>query len=207
MPLPKIQITLKKDGRQVAWFRDTAGRVRTSTGSMNWTRAEQIRDLANFGILRQLAQLDAGLGSDGQPMKPLAAGYAQWKSKVGLEPKRNLLGLGGLVKTVNPKTGAKRILHSATHMSGRGHLRDDIRINQVDDRQATISITNTASRNKARGNERRAPWWGWSPESARQMTARAAQIFQTGVAEYLYTMGLIGANALSEAKTMWRKVA
>ena len=39
------------------------------------------------------------------------------------------------------------------------------------------------------------------------MTAAAAEVFQTGVAEHLFAMGLIGASALSEAKRMWRKVS
>ena len=84
---------------------------------------------------------------------------------------------------------------------------DDIRINYLDDRSATIAITNKLSRDKARGNEAKAPWWGWSTDSVRKLTSAAAEIFQTGAAEHLFAMGLIGASALSEAKRMWRKVA
>jgi hypothetical protein len=203
MPLPKITIRTWKDGRQVARFRDTQGLVRTSAGPMNWTRAEQLKQLADYGIALQIAQARGGLGSDGQRMPALKGGsraifvasvngraqftrktYADWKAAHGLQGVRDLYG---------PGKG--------------GHMLDDIRINYLDDRQASIAITSKTSRDKARGNEKRAPWWGWSPDSVRKLTSAAAEIFQTGVAEYLFTMGLIGANALSEAKRMWRKVA
>ena len=203
MPLPKITIKTWKDGRQVARFRDSQGLVRTSTGPMNWTRAEQIKQLADYGIVLQIAQARAGLGSDGQPMPPLKNGsraafvarengrarftrktYGDWKAAHGLQPIRDLYGAGK-----------------------GGHMLDDIRINYLDDRQATIAITNKLNRDKARGNEAKAPWWGWSTDSVRKLTAAAAEIFQTGAAEHLFAMGLIGASALSEAKRMWRKVA
>lgn len=204
MPLPQIKITMRKDGRQVARFRDSQGLVRTSTGPVNWMRAEQIKQLADYGIALQVAQARAGLGSDGQQMAPLKTGsgravfvasvngkrqfarktYADWKSAHGLQPVRDLYG---------PGKG--------------GHMLDDIRVNYLDDQQATVAITTRTSRDKARGNERRSPWWGWSPDSVRKITAAAAEIFQTGVAEHLYAMGLIGANALAEAKRLWRKAA
>jgi hypothetical protein len=204
MPLPKITIKTWKDGRQVGRFRDTEDKlVRTSAGPMNWSKAEQIKQLADYGIVLQVAQARAGIGSDGQQMPPLKGGsrsifvarvngkavfrqktYADWKAAHGLQPIRDLYGPGK-----------------------DGHLLDDIRINQLDDRQATISITSNVSRIKARANERRAPWWGWDDDSVRKLTSVAADIFQTGVAEYLYTMGLIGANALSQAKRLWKKVA
>lgn len=203
MPLPKITIKTWKDGRQVARFRDSQGLVRTSVGTMNWARAEQIKQLADYGIALQVAQARAGLGSDGQQMPPLKGGsravfvasvngkarftrktYADWKAAHGLQPARNLYGAGK-----------------------DGHMLDDIRINYLDDQRASIAITSRSSRGKASGNEQRSPWWGWSPDSVRKLTSAAAEIFQTGVAEHLFAMGLIGANALSEAKRMWRKVA
>ena len=203
MPLPKITIKTWKDGRQVARFRDSQGLVRTSAGPMNWTRAEQIKQLADYGIVLQIAQARAGLGSDGQQMPPLKGGsravfvarengrarfarktYGDWKAAHGLQPIRDLYGAGK-----------------------GGHMHDDIRINYLDDRQSSIAITSRVSRDKARGNEAKAPWWGWSTDSIRKLTADAAEIFQTGVAEHLFAMGLLGASALSEAKRMWRKVS
>src|ERR1017187_1623791 len=144
MPLPKITIKTWKDGRMVARFRDSQGLVRTSAGPMNWARAEQIKQLADYGIVLQIAQARAGLGSDGQPMPPLKSGsravflasvngrarfsrktYADWKAAHGLQPIRDLYG------------AAKG-----------GHMLDDIRINYLDDRSATIAITNKLNRDK-----------------------------------------------------------
>jgi hypothetical protein len=205
MPLPKFQVTKKKDGREVTWFRDTQGRVRISEKAKNnWTRVEQIRDLADYGILLQLAQLDAGLGSDGSPAKVLSGRYAAWKSKMGLESKRNLLGLGGRPMVTN-KAGEKRRLKSATHMQGRGHMRDDIRVNYVDEQKATITISNQASRIKARANEQKSPWYGWSPSSITKLREYAHQLFGTGIAEQLFELGLIGASALSFATQKLRR--
>jgi hypothetical protein len=207
MPLPKITIKTRKDGRQVARFRDNQGLVRTAPSMQgnagSWVRAEQVKQLADYGIVLQVAQARAGIASDGQAMPPLKGGsravfvaavngrarftrktYGDWKAAHGLQPIRDLYGAGK-----------------------GGHMLDDIRINYLDDRQSTIAITSKVSRDKARANEQRAPWWGWSTDSVRKLTAAAAEIFQTGVAEHLFAMGLIGASALSEAKRMWRKVA
>lgn len=201
MPLPQFKVTKYKDGRVVQSFRDTQGRVRTVVGisENRWTRAEQVRELADYGILLQLAQLDQGLGSDGMPMKALSARYASWKARVGLEPKRNLLGLGGRPVVTNTK-GVQRQLRSARYMAGRGHMRDDIRVSYVDDQKATITISNEASRIKARANETKAPWWGWSPASYRLMQQRAAQLWGAGPAERLFQLGMIGASALAFAR-------
>src|SRR5690349_48601 len=102
MPLPKIEFTMKKDGRQVAWFREDAGRVRTRVGitEEGWTRAEQIRELAEYGIKLQLDQAARGLGSDGGPMPPLKYGPVRFVTRTAagaqFERKtiRNLYGPG-----------------------------------------------------------------------------------------------------------------
>ena len=201
MPMPDLKFTKKKDGREVAWFRDTQGRVRTRAGT-DWVKADQVKELAEYGIQLQKAQCAAGLGSDGSAMPALKAsvvvakglangvfqfgrkGYAQQKSSLGLQPMRDLYGLGK-----------------------GGHMLNDIRINYLDDRQATIAITTLKSRQKAKGNENRAPWWGWSPDSVQKMTARAAEIFGTGMAEYLVSMGLMSANAVVSSGRFLRRVA
>ena len=205
MPMPVLSFTKKKDDRIVNWFRDNQGRVRTSNYAVNWVKADQIRELADYGIRLQIEQARAGLGSDGSPMPPLKGGggraifvsasggkarfqyqgYAALKSARGLQPIRDLYGLG----------------------DKGGHMLDTIRVNYLDDQRATIAITATDARNKARGNENRAPWWGWGPDAVQKLGAEAARIFQTGTAEFLLSMGLIGANALAQAKSVWRKVA
>jgi hypothetical protein len=199
MPMPVITIKKMKDGRPVASFRDDLGRrVRTSVGVIGggWVNAEKVKAVAQYGIELQLAQLDAGLGSDGSPMPALKGGgaaqfsrrvngravfarvpYAQAKVRLGLQPIRDLLG---------PGIG--------------GHMRDDIRINYLDDKQATISITTRLSRIKALANEQRAAWWGWTAASVAAMAAMAREVYDQGLADYLVSLGIMSANAVAGMK-------
>jgi hypothetical protein len=231
MPLPTFRVTKKKDGKEVLWFRDTQGRVRTTaSATANWTKAEQIRSLVDYGISLQIAQARAGLGSDGAQMPPLKqpqrkkrfstsqkkvveygtqdTGYPAFKRRLGLKPIRDLYGPGGKVVTESKTTGKKRYLRSASHMQGRGHMLDDLRVNFLSDTKGTFAITTQASRVKARANQERAPWWGWSAASYRKLQQRAAELFGSGPAERLFELGLIGASALAfvKARTL-RRVA
>jgi len=204
MTIPQVIIKQFKDGRQVARFRDTQGLVRTSTGRVDWVKAADIRMLAEYGIQLQKEQVAAGLGSDGTPMPALKGGggraifvarvngkatfqyqgYAQWKANHGLQPIRDLYGPGK-----------------------DGHMLDDIRINYLDDRMAHISITRASSRTKAWANEKRAPWWGWSPASIQKMVQKSSEIFPQSVADVLFSMGLIGAQAVAASGRFLRRVA
>lgn len=207
MPLPQITVRQLKDGRPVARFRDAKGLVRTRVGineDGGFVRAEQVKKVADYGITLQIAQARAGLGSNGLPLPPLKESgrslfvarengrvrfarktYASRKSAKGLQPVRDLYGFGN-----------------------GGHMLDAIRVNYLDDKRATIAITSKVSRDKARGNERRTPWWGWSPASIAKLRQRSAEIFGTGVAERLFELGLIGVSALAFAKArVLRRVA
>jgi hypothetical protein len=197
MPMPKFTIRMKKDGRVVASFLDQQGRnVRTTRGALaNWVKAEEIKQVLEYGKELQLAQCAAGMGSDGTPMPALKGngsavfvgrvnrkavferrGYPQQKAAKGLKPFRDLYG---------PGIG--------------GHMLDDVRINYLDDKQGTIAITTRLSRQKALANEQRAEWWGWSPESIQKMTAYAAEVYGWALADYLISMGLMSANVVANA--------
>ena len=206
MPMPTITIRKRKDGQAVAWFRDVQGRrVRTSPRVIGggWTKAEQVGTLGQYGLQLQQQQALAGLGSDGQEMPALKGsgvavfakrvngkavferrGYAQQKLKLGLKPIRDLYG---------PGKG--------------GHMLDAVRINYVDDRRCSITISERMARIKAAANERRAPWWGWSPASVAALAKRAAEIWPQGIAETLMSMGLMGANAVAGSRRLLRRVA
>lgn len=195
MPLPQFKVTKKKDGREVTWFRDTQGRVRTSaTAQNNWTRVEQVRDLADYGILLQLEQARQGLGSDGSPMPPLKSGQRKFVSRrdgvaqFASKKIRDLYGPGA----------------SGSGPWATGHMLDAIRVNYVDEKRATIAITTQAAKGKALANEQKAPWWGWSPVSFKKLQERSAAIFGTGVAERLFELGLIGSSALAFATNKLR---
>lgn len=165
MPMPVIKITTKKDGRQVAWFRDAAGnRVGTTPGA-NWLKAAHMRELGEYAMQLQLEQAAAGLGSDGQPMPPLHSygptrgrfvrrGYPQQKLNFGGRPIRDLRG---------PGIG--------------GHMLDQIRINFLDDHKVSYSITTVQGRIKAKANQQRAPWWGLSPANIERLAKRTRAVY------------------------------
>jgi hypothetical protein len=210
MFLPKITVRQYKDGREVARFRGPQGLVRTDVGMsgaaistqgysawrQRWTRAEQVKEVADYYITLQREQARAGIGSDGSPMPPLKDSaraafsarvdgkarftrvtYAGRKVAKGLTPNRDLFGFG---------IG--------------GHMTDDIRINYLDDRRAKIDISRQKSRDKARGNERRAPWWGLGPEREQKLRQFMLGVFGSGVVEQLVSLGIVGASALGSIK-------
>lgn len=205
MPMPTITIKKMKDGRIVSSFREAAGRVRTAANpyATNWVTADQLRELAEYAILLQKAQCAAGLGSDGSPMPPLKdqggkvvflgrannraqfglQGYAAQKAKLGLVPMRDLYGPGK-----------------------DGHMLDGIRVTYLDDKRCVISITTTSGRTKARANEQRARWWGWSPASVQKLVLKSREIFGWSTAQYLVAIGLVSANALNNRQLIRRVV-
>lgn len=177
-------IKLRVSKNEKEWFRDSSGRrVGIGSRSQNWATARQLTELALYGRELQRGQALAGIGSDGSPMPGLRRGYAIRKNKSGLGNRRNLYGKGNV----------------------GGHMLDAMRINYVSDTRVQYSITDRANRDKARGNERKAPWWGWSPASMRSMVDRASEIFQTGVVEKLFSLGLIGIDQMTRAVASSRR--
>lgn len=207
----KLNIKMTKDGREVTSFLDSKGRrVRVGSASQDWVKARQLTELALYAIQLQREQAAAMIGSDGGQMPALKSRYAVWKEKVGLNPKRDLYGLGGLVLSSRAK--GKKYLRSGNAITraasgGRGHMLDDLRINYVGDKQVTFGITTSASRVKALANEQKAPWYGLSPANAIKMNLRMAQLFGTGVGEYLLSVGLAGASAVASAGRFLKKAA
>lgn len=200
MPMPVIRISTRKDGREVAWFKDVKGRIRTTQGA-NWTTAEQVRALTEYGIELQLEQCATGIGSDGSPMPALSGGSVATFKNGKFDLRRHF----GYV-------GAKRNFGGQPIRDLRGpgkdgHMLDDIRINFLDDKMATIAITRNKSRIKAQANERRANWWGWTAASVGKMAVRAGEIWPQGVQERLVALGLMGAQQIAGAGRFLRRVA
>jgi hypothetical protein len=191
MSFLNIKVVTKKNGQQSAWFRDTLGRrvgTRAGITQDSWVKAEQLAWLANYYIELQQEQLDAAIGSDGQSMPKLSGGSAA-RFKNRQFANRQYFGYQGAKR----KFGGKPIRD--LYGPGKdGHMRDDIRINYLDDRQARISITRKTSRDKALANERRAAWWGLSPASAQKFAAAMAGVYGGGVDEYLVGQGLVASS-------------
>lgn len=124
-------------------------------------------------------RLDAGVGSDDAPMKPLSKSYKKFKERIGLRGVRDLTGSGQAMasRTILNARGVK--VKKWARVSGRGsmHMLSDLRVTAADDRSCRIDISTQLSRIKARVNEQRAPWFGLSGRDVTALTKVAYQIF------------------------------
>ena len=100
-----------------------------------------VGDLA-IGTIRD--RVARGLGSDDAPMKSLNRVYAKVKGYRGLPQTRNLMGTG----------------------TDGGHMLDNISVRSAERNLVRIDITSRSARIKAAANEKRSPWYGWSPNDA-----------------------------------------
>lgn len=195
MPLLDIKITTKKNGQQVAWFRDDLKRrVGTRLGidkdRAAIVTAEQLRALAELYIDLQQDQLEKGIGSSGSPMPPLSGKQVVVFDRTGGKPKFvERLHTGYRGKKIRKGLPGIRDLYGPEGQGG--HMRDDIRINYLDDQIAKVSISRKSSRDKALANERKAPWWGLTPANARVLAQAQANVFGGAMEDYLDSLGLV----------------
>lgn len=117
--------------------------------------ALQMGQLAAAGLKSVKDRVQKGIGANDAPMPPLKRGYAIHKTKLGKGNRRNLTLTGAML--------------------------DNLTVRSATDREAKISLTKRLERLKALANQQKAPWLGWSPNDARNVTARAAQIFRVEV--------------------------
>jgi hypothetical protein len=226
----KLKVTTKKDGTEVAWYKDFLGRrvrisMRAQTGGLDWNRTREMMGLGLYWIQLMLDRTKDGIGSDDAPMAALGFGkqkqrysksgrrmvnygskqsYAAFKMRVGLQPIRDLRGVGGVVKSVD-SGGSKRYRRSGTVASraltrGRGHMLDDIRVIYADDTRCQIGISNSASRVKGLANEQRAPWWGCSPSDVQKMFTEMARVMKMTLYDLAASIGITGAAQLLDAR-------
>lgn len=116
----------------------------------------QMQRLGDLSIAVMLDRVARGVGSDDNPMKPLNWRYAKFKGRTGLPQVRNLQG---------PGIG--------------GHMLDNLSVRQATMNSVRIDMTSRSARIKAAANEKRAPWYGWSPNDA-AMIVEAAQAMARG---------------------------
>jgi len=130
------------------------------------------------GVIK--ARVALGIGSNDEQMKPLKQSqrmrfsksqqrmvpfgkvdswYGRQKQRAGLNPIRDLRGLG----------------------KDSGHMLDDLRVTQATERMARIDITTTQSRVEARKNEQISPWFGFSGQDTTRVMAIARGIFQQNI--------------------------
>ena len=128
----------------------------------------QMRALGTLGIQEIRDRAARGIGSDDRAMKPLNARYAKYKGYRGMPQIRNLIGTG--------KDG--------------GHMLDNISIRSVTTNSVRIDITGRTARIKAAANEKKASWYGWSPNDAAEILGTAQQMAKGNIREVTGDRGL-----------------
>lgn len=138
-------------------------------------RQVQMKKLGDFAIETVKARVRAGIGSDDGQLPLLSAkksavyrdgkflrqrvAYAEWKAKHGLKPIRDMVG-----------TGQKG-----------GHMLDNLSVRIATENLMRASFTQNDARKKARANERRTPFLGFSPKDEEKIVEYARQIFKAQV--------------------------
>lgn len=123
--------------------------------------------IGNFAIQTERARLARGVGVDDAPMPPLSgrtsailrngnfvrqrAGWADWKSRHGLQSFRDLYGDG--------RQG--------------GHMLDNLSVRSANASSVRIDFTSRSARTKAQANSKRANWHGFSPSDQVKIAAFA----------------------------------
>jgi hypothetical protein len=137
--------------------------------------AQQMALLGTEGLNSVRERVMAGKGADDAPMPKLSGKaypvrnkngtyvrkgppYADWKSKHGLNPIRDLVG---------PGIG--------------GHMLDNLSVRYADASSAKIALTSRSARIKALANEKRAAWLWWSQNDQKRILGRAQQVFGEAV--------------------------
>jgi hypothetical protein len=135
-------------------------------GALAFT-STQMQHLGTLGIALIRERVARGVGSDDAPMKPLNARYARYKGYKGLPRVRNLRGPGN-----------------------KPHMLDNISVRRAVANSVRIDITSSDARTKAAANEKRSPWYGWSPRDASVILTDAQKIARGNIREVTAERGL-----------------
>jgi hypothetical protein len=149
-------------------------------------RKYQLFQLAQVGVRSIKARVAQGIGSSDTAMPALKSsrrmrwsksqnryveygaadsssfGYAARKRRAGLKPMRDLVGPG----------------------EDGGHMLDALRVTSASETKATIDISTRMGRVKARANEQRAPWFGFSGKDVRTMMEAARKIWGQNISAF-----------------------
>ncbi len=137
--------------------------------------AQQNALIAQFGLKDFVDERTRGIGPDVSQMPRLSGKaylimgkrgvfvrkgppYEMWKAKHGLEPIRDLVGVGQ-----------------------GGHMMENLSVRYADDNGAKIAFTSRMARIKAQANEKRVPFMWWSSANQERIAAYAAKVFDAAV--------------------------
>jgi len=129
--------------------------------------------LGQFAIKTIRERVARGIGSDDSPMPELSGrasavtrdgkflrrqvGYRERKQRFGGRPIRDLYGRG----------------------DQGGHMLDNLRVREATTKSVRMDITSRLARVKARANEKRSPWFGFSARDRRIVLERMIDVFRS----------------------------
>lgn len=177
-----------KEGQPLAmpWRRvqmASGQRVRFFGAEIGFTELQMFA-LGNFGVEVIKERVSRAIGSDDAPMPALKSRKAKRWSK---SQKRYVeYGRESKFSYANRKKDAG--LQPIRDLRVSGDMLDDFSVRSVSASEVRMDITTAESRMKARVNEIRAPWFGWSPSDMVKLIARARQMFGDMVQDIGVTM-------------------
>ena len=143
-------------------------------------RKYQMVQLGQVAVGAVKARAAKGVGSDDAAMKPLADRYKKVKAKAGLNPIRDLTGPGSrtYVDTSKKHHGTIRTIRADS-----AHMLDNFTVRYADELTVRMDISAQWARIRARANERRAPWFGFSPNDIRTIMNSARVMFCVNITD------------------------
>jgi hypothetical protein len=163
-------------------------------------RKYQMARLGQIAVAALKARVARGVGSDDAPMGALAERYRRQKQQYGLNPIRDLRGPGqttymkrtygsGGRRYVMTASGARSFTMSRATIrfrseGGGAHMLDNFTVRYADENAVRMDITAQWARDRARSNERRSPWFGFSPNDVRVILVAARQMFHMNITDF-----------------------
>ena len=143
-------------------------------------RKYQMVQLGQVAVGAVKARVAKAVGSDDAAMKPLADRYKVWKAAKGMNPIRDLTGPGSRTykDTSKKHKGAIRTIRA-----DGAHMLDNFTVRYADELTVRMDISAQWARIRARANERRAPWFGFSPNDIRTIMNSARVMFGVNITD------------------------
>jgi len=155
----QVKVTLDPKLRQlVTTYRREVGGGRLRLFGPLTPRAQHMMTLGEYGVSLMKQRVGKGIGSDDAPMPPLTSRYAKFKNRAKGRTVRDL--------------------------SFTGSMLGDMSLRSVSESQARIDITTRDGRMKARANEQKAPWFGWSPQDLQKLGTMFCKMFGGQMANF-----------------------
>lgn len=172
-------------------------------------RKYQLFRLAQIGVASIKARVSRGVGSNDQQMPPVSNKRERQFKRFSKRQNRWVTFGRELPSYADTKGSNIRNLYGpGIGWTGSGkkrrlrktesHMLDELRVTSASSTRATIDISKADARIKARANEQRAPWFGFSGRDVRNLTVASGQIFGEMVSELRTNFAGVGRAANNE---------